>query len=103
MKLQLPAAASVTTEKKGVVLSIDTSQKVYLDDQEVPLPLLQSRIAEMVKREPQLQVILNADQNTPYSLLIRILDDIRLGGTYDVVLEAKKKVSDENTTNRSRP
>jgi len=89
--LTLPAAVTSAKEKKGVVISIDKGQKIYLQENPLPEGLIRSRIFALLSKEPKLQVILRAHHLTPYSMVIRVLDEIRLAGGFDVVLEAKKK------------
>ncbi|MCP4050246.1 MAG: biopolymer transporter ExbD [bacterium] len=91
MKLQLPSAASVATQKKGSVLTIDREQRLYLNKILIPADLLSVKIADLVKEAPDFQIIVKADKYTPYSFLIYVLDNIRLGGCFDLVLEAKEK------------
>ncbi|MFC1751927.1 ExbD/TolR family protein [Thermoproteota archaeon] len=95
IKLQLPEASSGVKEKKGAVVSVDKSQKIYFDNKLIPRNALKSKIAFLIKEEPEYQVILNADKITPYNFIISVLDDIRLGGCYDIVLEVKSKITNE--------
>ena len=46
-------------------------------------------LIQELEKDPKTKVVLQADRLTPYSHVIRVLDKIRLGGGYDVVLEAK--------------
>ncbi len=94
MKLQLPAAASVSNEKKGVVLSIDAEGHFYLDKEPIDVAVVRQRVAEQMKNVPETQIILNADKTVPYTLVIQALDEVRLGGCFDVVLEAEQKIAD---------
>jgi len=89
--LTLPAAVTSAKEKRGVVISIDKRQKIYLQEKPLPEGLIRARIFELLSKEPKLQVILRAHRMTPYSMVVRVLDNIRLAGGFDVVLEAKKK------------
>lgn len=90
MNLQLPAAKSVTKQVPGVVVRIDQEQRVYLDQQRIEPSTLKKRISDLLEKDPKVKVILRADRLTPYSHVVRVLDAIRLGGAYDVVLEARK-------------
>jgi biopolymer transport protein ExbD len=96
IKLQLPAAESVVKQKKGVVVSIDKKERVFLNNVLVPEELLKSKISDLITSNPDTQVILNAHVTTPYQKVIRVLDDIRLGGGYDIVLQAEKKINNED-------
>jgi biopolymer transport protein ExbD len=91
MPMNLPSASSVTTEKKTVLFSIDHDFHFYLDDNQIPQESLRKKIAEMVRENPTVRIMLSADKEVPYDLVIRALDDVRLGGCYDIVLRAKQK------------
>ena len=91
MNLDLPSAKSVKQQVPGVVVRIDKNQRVYLENQRITESALSSQIANRLKNDPKTKVVLQADRLTPYSHVIRVLDKIRLGGGYDVVLEAKVK------------
>jgi biopolymer transport protein ExbD len=95
IKLQLPAAETVSEQKKGNILTIDRAQRVYINQKLISEQVISSKIADLVAKEKNIQVILKAHKSTPYDFVIRVLDDIRLGGCYDIVLEAKK----QNNTN----
>lgn len=92
LKLQLPSATTVAKEKKGTTVSIDKDERIYINQKFVASELLETKIAEVLKTIPETQIIIRADKKTPYSFLIRVLDDVRLGGCYDIVLEAEKTV-----------
>ena len=91
IKLQLPAAESVAKQKKGLVVSINKQQKIFVDNKLISEELLRSKVMEAVQKNPDLHAVLDADVATPYQKVIRVLDDIRLGGCFDIVLQAEKK------------
>ncbi len=92
IKLTLPSANSITKEKKGISLTIDQKQQIFLDNKQVTFQEIQPAIISMLKENPRIQIILGADKQTPYNLVIKTLDEIRLGGCSDIVLEAKKTI-----------
>ncbi len=91
INLKLPSAETVTKDKKGIIISIDPNQIIYLDNIVIPFEMIQKTIYNLKTTSPTLQVIINADTKTPYDKVIAVLDQIRLGGCFDVILEAKKK------------
>ena len=91
INLKLPSAETVSKDKKGIIISIDPNQVIYLDNNAIPFEMIQKTIFNLKKNNASIQVILNADKQTPYNKIISVLDEIRLGGCFDVVLEAKKK------------
>lgn len=91
IKLQLPTAESTTEQKDGALISIDGQQRIYLDEKMISLELISSRVGDLLKENKELKVIIHADETTPYNLVIRVLDKIRLGGCFNVALQTKKK------------
>lgn len=91
INLILPEAETVAEHKSGTLVSIDENKTLYFEKDKIELKDLQSRVKTRVLSEPSLQIRLNAHANTPYVLVIQAMDHIRLGGCYDIVLEAKQK------------
>ena len=91
LQLLLPSATTVSSEKKGVVIAVDQKRRLYFNRQPITEDQLRRSIEKQLSQTPDFQVILRADRLTPYSMIIRILDEIRLGGCFDIVLEAKQK------------
>ncbi len=94
MKMRLPSAATVTSEKKFVTLTIDEDGAFFLDKEPIEVDQIRTEIATQMQGNPQLQVMINADQDVAYERLVRALDEVRLGGCYDVVLQAERKAED---------
>jgi len=92
IKLTLPSAETTVTEKKGLIIAIDKDQRIYIESQRYSEADLRQKIADELDKNPKLQVLLHADRLTPYSMIVRVLDEVRLGGCFDVVLEARKKI-----------
>ncbi len=91
IKLQLPEAESVHPNKEGVVLSIDDNQHLFLNKKALTLDHIQTQIKALLLKDPHTQIIINAHKATPYHIVIKVMDNIRLAGCFDVVLQAKKE------------
>jgi biopolymer transport protein ExbD len=90
IELKLPEVATSDSTPKGVVVSIDAGGLVYLDKQVTDIVALRSAIVGLIEQNPNLQVILQAHQTTSYDSVMTVLDTVRLGGCYNIVLEAKR-------------
>ena len=90
IKLNLPAAESVQKQVEGLTVSVDAKGRVYFDGERITEDAIRTYVARAIQKNQEQKVILNADRLTPYSQVIRVLDEIRLGGCFNVVLEAKK-------------
>tara|TARA_A100001011_G_scaffold381134_1_gene449288 strand:- start:740 stop:1156 length:417 start_codon:yes stop_codon:yes gene_type:complete len=93
IKLTLPTAETSEDQTKGIVISVDKHQRIFLDKEEISEKIIRYKIADLKSTHKKLQVLINADRTTPYSQVMRLLDEVRLGGCFNVVLEAKKKGS----------
>ena len=91
MKLQLPAASSVSKEKAEMTLTIDSNKDLFFDKVPISLDQVKPTLEEALKTHPDLQIAINAHEATPYTMVIQVLDEVRLAGCYDVILEAQKK------------
>lgn len=91
IKLDLPEAATAEHPFEGVVVSLSETGQLFLDGRELTdLPALQSEVTTMVAAAPKLEVVVQAHRTTPYESVMSVLDAIRLGGCYSIVLEAKR-------------
>ena len=91
IKIQLPEAETVNENKKGVILSIDANQTIYFEDKKISMDLIQGKVKQQLGTNANLQIILNAHRGTPYHIVIKAMDNIRIAGCYDIVLQAKKE------------
>ncbi|MBT5856573.1 biopolymer transporter ExbD [bacterium] len=91
IQLILPAAETVASSKKGIVISVDKQQRLYWDGKRVSESDIRGRVAKAKSGNAEIQVIINADQQTPYSMVVRLLDEVRKAGCFDIVLEAQRK------------
>jgi len=90
LNLTLPSAKSVESPKKAVTISIDRNQRIYWNGVRLSEERVSQKVAEMLKENPDQQVILQADKQTPYLRVISVLDTIRRSGCSTVMLEAEK-------------
>ena len=89
--LKLPEAATVTDAPKGVTVSIDENRHVYLDQSRIDMGGLKEKIGELMTQNPKLEVILQSHEDIPYNQVMQVLDTVRQGGCYAIILEAKEQ------------
>jgi biopolymer transport protein ExbD len=88
IKLTLPKASTVSVQKVSSKIIINQQQEIFLDNLKIELKDLSKYINQLKFSQQDLQIILSADQQIPYNLLIEVLDQIRLGNCYNIVFEA---------------
>ena len=86
------AASSVHLEKNSVLLAITAKGEVVYGGQEIGVGGVQTVVKRMLEKE-QLPVIIQADQSVPSGLLVRVIDEAKLGGAEKVSLATRKEAS----------
>lgn len=84
--LQLPFAKLSKQHPKSATIFIDRNQKIFLDNKLIEVGMIRAHFTKIISKNPNFQVILQADHLTPYKDVISVLDNIRLSGCYNIVL-----------------
>ncbi len=84
--LQLPEASSASTAPKNIHIDVDSTSTVWMNGQQVPIETLTSVLMPLSQTQPKLPVVLRADKQVAYALVIRVLDLIQQSGFHEVSL-----------------
>ena len=84
------AASSVNLEINSVLLAITAKGEVVYGGQEIGVGGVQTVVKRMLEKE-ELPVIVQADQSVPSGLLVRVIDEAKLGGAAKVSLATRKE------------
>ncbi len=90
IKLDVPKAETSTKEQAGLVISVKSDQTIIVNDAVISIEKLSDLIETYFNQNADTQVILNADQSLSYAFIVRILDQIRIGGVSNITLQAQK-------------
>ncbi|MEW6229549.1 MAG: biopolymer transporter ExbD [Bacillota bacterium] len=92
LNIRLPRAATATPqEATRIVVAIDRSGELYLNDRKTTLAKLKADIEGRIQKDPNEVVIIRADSVTKYSRLVEVMDTARLAGATRLALAAEKK------------
>ena len=80
--VSLPKAnsESLTTDEEPLILSIDKSNRIYIDDYEVSFSYLKDKISRILKKKPGRKVFLKADETISYGLAIKVMSEVKNAG-----------------------
>lgn len=95
LDLHLPQAASAQARDEpleGVVVSILSDGRVYVDDQEVPASDLARHLAEHATTRRTRTAILRADRAVPYERVAYAIDAAKIAGLRDLALATGRDV-----------
>ncbi|HON91204.1 MAG TPA: biopolymer transporter ExbD [Sedimentisphaerales bacterium] len=83
------AASSVRLEKTSILLALTEKGEVVYGGREIGVSGVRQLVARMLQKE-EVPVIIQADAAAPSGLLVRVIDEAKLGGAAKVSLAARK-------------
>jgi biopolymer transport protein ExbD len=83
------AASAVQLEKNSILLALTDKGQVVYGGREIGVAGVRPTVARMLQKE-KIPVIVQADQTVPSGLLVRVIDEAKLGGADKVSLATQK-------------
>ncbi len=83
------AASSVRLEKTSLLLALTEKGEVVYGGREIGLSGVRQLVSRMLQKE-EIPVIIQADAAAPSGLLVRVIDEAKLGGAVKVSLATRK-------------
>jgi len=82
VQVNLPKAdtKAMTPAEESVVVSVDSSGKLFIDKEEVPAGELRGRLSTLFATRTKKEVFLKADAGVPYGEVVRTMADIKGAG-----------------------
>ena len=79
--INLPQSSTNTIKpEKRVVLTVERDRQVFVDKDAVPVGLLEGRLVELRRENPEISVFLRADRDVPYGTVVEVMDSIKKAG-----------------------
>ena len=78
----LPQTTSkpLPAEKDHLVITVDRSQGVFINDYKVALEALQEKMKKILEGRPDQKVYLRADKTVPYGVVVRVISEVKNAG-----------------------
>ena len=90
IKLELPFAQSaVVVEQKDYILFIDKESKMFLNDKEVRLEDLESKIKTALPEMKDKALVLKADQDVSHGIVVKVMDIVKRSGVKKLIIGTK--------------
>jgi biopolymer transport protein ExbD len=83
------AASAVQLEKNSILLALTSQGQVVYGGREIGVAGVRPTVARMLQKE-KIPVIVQVDQAVPSGLLVRVIDEAKLGGAEKVSLATQK-------------
>lgn len=80
--VSLPEATldPITAEKEPLMITLDTQQRIYINDFEVQFDFLREKLAKILENRTDRTVYLRADKAIPYGLVARVMAEAKGAG-----------------------
>ncbi|UCH21056.1 MAG: protein TolR [Deltaproteobacteria bacterium] len=82
VSVSLPEATAkpLTSEKEHLLITIDTNQRIFINDVEVTLDFLQEKLSRILGGRVDREVYLKADKDISYGTVVRVMSEIKGAG-----------------------
>ncbi|MBW1859363.1 MAG: protein TolR [Deltaproteobacteria bacterium] len=82
VNVSLPKTTSkaLPAEKEHLIITIDRSQQVYINDYKVSLEALQLKLKRIYEGRRDRKVYLRADKGVPYGVVVRVMAEVKNAG-----------------------
>lgn len=88
----LPTASTAQSDQtRQLPLTLTATGGIYLEQEEIPLPLLSRRIKAELANNPDAAFVLRADKRLEYGLVIEVLDILKDSGVRRVSVATEVK------------
>lgn len=93
--VSLPKTTSepLTAAQQHLVITVDRSHQIYINDYKVALEALQAKLKKIYEGRPDQKVYLRADNSVPYGVVVRVMSEVKNAGVkkLGMVTEPLKK------------
>lgn len=82
VSVSLPQTTSkpLSAEKEHLIISVDRSQQIYINDYKVALEALETKLKKIWEGRPDQKVYLRADKTVPYGIVVRVMSEVKNAG-----------------------
>jgi len=89
--VQLPESGATSSETKGVVVTVDESEKIFINGAETDRGGLSQGLREAIATAEVKRVVLQGDRRVVLEEVVNILDEARSAGATEVAIAATRK------------
>ncbi len=80
VSLPQAAAGDISTEKEHLMLTIDSGNRIFINEYEVTLDSLGTKLVKIRAGVPDGEVFLRADKGVPYGLVVQVMAEAKAAG-----------------------
>ena len=88
---QPTAATTEQRESNNILIGLNPAGEVWIDRRAVDVRAVRATVERLKAETPDAAVIIQADEQAPSGLLVRVMDQVRLAGVDNMAIAAKKE------------
>jgi biopolymer transport protein TolR len=97
LDVDLPEATAkpLESEKEFLIISIDNSQQIFINEFQVTIDFLGEKLAKVLQGRSDREVYLKADKNIPYGIVVQVMAEIKAAGVEQLGMVTEPAVADK--------
>jgi biopolymer transport protein ExbD len=84
------AASQIQLEKNSILIAITSNNNVVYGGRDIGVNGVRSVVKRLIQDDPQMPVIIQADESVPTRILVRVIDESKLAGATSVNISTEE-------------
>jgi biopolymer transport protein ExbD len=84
------AASQIQLEKNSILIAITANNNVVYGGRDIGVNGVRSVVKRLIQDDPKMPVIIQADENVPTRILVRVIDEAKLAGANSVNISTEE-------------
>ncbi|MGC9451117.1 MAG: ExbD/TolR family protein [Oceanipulchritudo sp.] len=84
------AASQIQLEKNSILIAITANNNVVYGGREIGVNGVRGIVKRLIQDDPKMPVIIQADENVPTRILVRVIDEAKLAGANSVNISTEE-------------
>jgi biopolymer transport protein ExbD len=85
------AASQIQLEKNSILIAITSNNNVVYGGRDIGVNGVRGVVKRLVQDDPRMPVIIQADENVPTRILVRVIDEAKLAGANSVNISTEDR------------
>jgi biopolymer transport protein ExbD len=85
------AASQIQLEKNSILIAITANNNVVYGGRDIGVNGVRGVVKRLVQDDPRMPVIIQADENVPTRILVRVIDEAKLAGANSVNISTEDR------------
>lgn len=84
------AASQIQLEKNSILIAITANNNVVYGGRDIGVNGVRGIVKRLIQDDPRMPVIIQADENVPTRILVRVIDEAKLAGANSVNISTEE-------------